>query len=56
MGSEQETTRFDRSWKRSIIPSSSDQEQGSCGSSAYSKLARSAKIKAHELRKQLGTS
>ena len=56
MGSEQETTCFDSSWKRSIIPSSSDQEQGSCSSSAYSKLARSAKIKAYELRKQLGTS
>ena len=56
MGSEQETTCFDSSWKRSIIPSSPNQEQGSCSSSAYSKLARSAKIKAHELRKQLGTS
>ena len=56
MGSEQETSCFDRSWKCSIIPSSPDQEQGSCGSCAYSKLARSAETKTHELGKQLSTS
>jgi hypothetical protein len=56
MGSEQETTCFDSSWKRSIIPSSPNQEQGSCSSSAYSKLARSPKIKTYELGKQLSAS